>query len=151
MVRVSVEVNIPIPDIPATKKQIHEALTKHTFDTLKTWVLETVDPIPVWSGAARASFLFLAAKAQTSLIINPVAPDPPGSRIWLGITEADSEVFADFDKGYGWTWRSTLRHIGIVEDRVGFVSAGLDAIADKQPDLPPPSFKGRVSQFLRRE
>jgi hypothetical protein len=131
-------------------------MTKFTIDTLKTWVLETVDPIPVWSGAARASFLFLAAKAMTSLTINPIAPDPPGSRITLGITEAKAEVIADMNKGeYGWNWSSTLAHIGIVEDRVGFVSAGLQAIKGKQPTLPQPTFTtkaiARTGRFLRGE
>jgi len=108
---------------------------------LKTWVLETVNPIPVWSGAARASFLFLAAKALTSIKINPVAPDPPGSRITLGITEADAEVIAEKGKRYGWRWASDLAHIGIVQDRVKFVEAGLNAIKGKQPTLPQPKTK----------
>lgn len=150
MPRVKMKANFPVPDIPATTKEIHKAMTKFTFDTLKTWVLATVDPVPVWSGAARASFLHLAAQAQTSFQINPVAPDPPGSRIWLGVTEQASEVFAEKGVKYGWTWESDLAHIGIVEDRVNFISAGLDAIADKQPDLPPPTWKGRAAQFLRR-
>jgi hypothetical protein len=151
MARAKTKVNFPIPDIPATNKEIHKAMTKFTFDALKTWVLATVDPVPVWSGAARASFLFLAAKAETSFQINPVAPDPPGSRIWLGVSEQASEVFADISDGkYGWTWESDLAHIGIVEDRVHFIAAGLESIADKQPDLPPPTWKGRAAQFLRR-
>lgn len=140
--KVSVEVNYPVPDIKLSEKEIHDHMTKFTLDQLKTWVLETVDPIPVWSGAARASFLFLAAKAFTSLTINPVAPDPPGSRLTLGITEAKAEVIADMKKGeYGWNWSSTLAHIGIVEDRVGFISAGLNAIKGKNPVLPQPTFK----------
>ncbi len=140
--KVTIKVRYPKIDFKATRKEIHVSMTKFVIGTLKTWVLETVSPIPVWSGAARASFLFLAAKAFTSLKINPVAPDPPGSRISLGVTEAEAEVLANRRKGeYGWTWRSTLAHIGIVESRVGFISAGLRAIKDKQPTLPQPKTK----------
>ena len=140
--RVRIKVRYPKPDLKLSQDEIHKSMAKFTIDTLKTWVLETVDPIPVWSGAARASFLFLAAKAFTSITINPVAPDPPGSRITLGITEAKAEVFADKQSGlYGWSWESELAHIGIVEDRVGFVSAGLRAISNKRPTLPQPVTK----------
>ena len=142
MAKVSIEVNYPVPDVKMTQEVVHKEMTRFTLETLKTWVLETVDPVPVWSGAARASFLFLAAKAFTSFTINPVAPDPPGSRITLGITEAKAEVYANKSEGkYGWDWSSTLAHIGIVEDRVGFISAGLNAIKNKAPTLPQPVFK----------
>lgn len=137
MPRARVNVRYPRPDIKASEKKIHESMTKFTLDTLKTWVLETVDPVPVWSGAARASFLFLAAKAFTSFTINPIVQ----SRITLGLTEAKSEVIADMRSGeYGWNWESELAHIGIVEDRVGFISAGLRAIKGKTPTLPQPEF-----------
>ena len=141
MSKVKVKVNYPRIDFKGTEDEIHEVMSKFTIDTLKTWVLETVNPIPVWSGAARASFLFLAAKALTSIKINPVAPDPPGSRITLGITEADAEVIAEKGKRYGWRWASDLAHIGIVQDRVKFVEAGLNAIKGKQPTLPQPKTK----------
>jgi len=135
---VKVKVRYPTPDLKKTRAKNHKAMSKFTVDTLKTWVMHTVDPIPVWSGAARASFLFLAAKAFTSIVINPVAP----TRLSLGITEADAEVFSDPGKGlYGWRWESELAHIGIVEDRVGFVAAGLQSIQNASPDLPQPVFK----------
>lgn len=140
--KVTVKVRYPRPDMKATRVEIDKVMKKFIFKTLKTWVLETVSPIPVWSGASRASFLFLAAKAFTSLTINPVAPDPPGSRISLGVTEAEAEVLVNSKTGeYGWTWRSTLSYIGVVESRNSFVSAGLRAIANKQPILPQPIFK----------
>jgi hypothetical protein len=141
MAKVSVKVNYPTPDIKATEEEIHKEMSKFTINTLQTWVLETVAPIPVWSGAARASFLFLAAKALTSITINPIAPDPPGSRITLGITEAAAEVIAEKGKKYGWEWASDLAHIGVVQERVKFVEAGLDAIKDKTPTLPQPETK----------
>lgn len=137
--KVRVKVKYPKPDIKKTKAEIHSLMSKFVLVQLKTWVLETVNPIPVWSGAARASFLFLAEKAATSIEINPVAPDPPGSRISLGVAEANAEVITNRKKGeYGWSWESTLAHISIVESRVGFVDAGLEAIQRETPILPQP-------------
>lgn len=141
-VSVSVEVNYPTPDLQKTRREIHKQMTKYTLDQLKTWVFHTTQPIPVWSGAARASFLFLAAKAFTSITINPVAP----SRITLGITEANSEIIAVPGKRYGWNWESDLAHIGIVEDRVGFVEAGLRSIQKPKPELPQPVFKNHKAK-----
>lgn len=136
-VSVSVDVRIPSPDLKATKRLIHDHMVEFTREQLKTWVLHTVDPIPVWSGAARASFLFLAAKAFTSFKINPVV----ASRITLGITEAKAEVFLEPGKRYGWEWESDLEHIGIVEDRVGFVKAGFNSIRNAKVKLPQPAVK----------
>lgn len=140
--KVTVKVRYPRIDFKKTEKLIHEEMAKFTINQLKTWVLHTVDPIPVWSGAARASFLFLAAKAFTSITISPVAP----SRISLGVTEADAEIIADRGKEHGWTWQSSLAHIGIVEDKVGFIKAGLDAINHIKSNngiLPQPITKSR--------
>jgi hypothetical protein len=138
---VKVKVRYPRPDIKKTRENNHKAMVKFTIDTLKAWVLETTNPIPVWSGAARASFLFLAAKASTSITINPIVE----SRIPLGITEADAEVFAKKGNLYGWSWQTDLAHMPIVEDRVSFVAAGLKAIKNRKPKLPQPvtkTFKG---------
>jgi hypothetical protein len=137
MARVKVKVRYPRPDIKKTRENNHKAMVKFTFDTLKVWVLETTNPIPVWSGAARASFLFLAAKAQTSITINPIVD----SRLSLGITEAKAEVFMKKGSLYGWSWQTDLVHMPIVEERVGFVQAGLKAIKNMKPKLPQPATK----------
>lgn len=134
---VSVKVRYPRPDLKKTRNRNHKAMVKFTQDTLKVWVLETTNPIPVWSGAARASFLFLAAKAFTSITINPVVE----SRITLGITEAKAEVFTKKGKFYGWSWETNLVHMPFVEDRVAFVAAGLKAIKNLKPKLPQPITK----------
>lgn len=134
---VSVKVRYPRPDLKKTRNRNHEHMAKFTQDTMKVWVLETTNPIPVWSGAARASFLFLAAKAFTSITINPVAE----SRITLGITEAKAEVFMKKGKVYGWSWETDLVHMPFVEDSVAFVEAGLKAIKNMKPKLPQPITK----------
>ena len=137
MSKVSIKVRLPRIDFNATKAEIHKVMTDFTFETLREWVLRTVDPIPVWSGAARASFLLLAAKAQTAIQIEPIAP----TRILLGVTEATSVVFVIPIKRYGWEWESNLAHIGIVQDRVKFIEAGLRSIKNFKPVLPQPVIK----------
>ncbi len=134
---VKITVRYPRPDLKKTRENNHKVMVKFTHDTLKVWVLETTNPIPVWSGAARASFLFLAAKAFTSIIINPVAK----SRLSLGITEANAEVFLEIGEVYGWSWQTDLVHMPFVEDRVSFIETGLKAIRNLNPRLPQPIFK----------
>jgi hypothetical protein len=116
-------------DVKKTLDDFHKDMTSFLFKTLKIWVTESTNPVPVWSGASRASFLKLAQQAQTSIVINPVAT----SRIPLGIETSEGEVVADPQKEYSWLWSSELAHIGIVEDRVGFVGAGLAAIRNETP------------------
>jgi len=134
---IKIKVRYPRPDIKATREVIDKTMVKFIIDTLKVWVIETTNPVPVWSGAARASFLFLAARAFTSITINPVVK----SRISLGITEADAEVFAMKGGIYGWSWETDLAHMPIVEDRVSFVATGLRAIKNLNPTLPQPIFR----------
>ena len=136
-VGVRVKVNLPEIDLAKSEREIHKVMTRFTLDTLKTWVLATVDPIPVLTGASRASFLRLAAEAGTSITINPKTE----SRIFLGITEAESEIFAMPGQTYGWSWSSTLDYIGVVEDRVGFIDAGLNSIKNAKVELPQPVLK----------
>jgi hypothetical protein len=130
-------VKYPRVDFKKTEDEIHKVMTKFTFDTLAKWVAGTTQPIPVWSGASRASFLRLAALASTSITINPVAP----SRLTLGITEASSEVVAKRGELYGWSWSSTLDYIDIVEERVSFIAAGFASIKAQRVTLPQPVTK----------
>lgn len=134
---ISVEINYPKINMAKTEDAIHEHMTEFVINALKVWVLHTVQPIPVWSGAARASFLQLAAEARTSIEITPIAP----SRILLGLTEATSEVIVIPGKEYGWTWHSNLIHLPFVQDRVGFIEIGLASIANLDIELPNPIFE----------
>lgn len=129
---------IPRIDIKATEKAIHEAMIRFVIDdALVPWVTYSTDPVPVWSGAARASFLKLASAAKTKIQINPIVR----SRIPLGIETSVGEVISSPGKEYGWLWSSDLAHIGIVEDRVAFQEAGLRAIKRLKPKLPAPVFR----------
>ena len=129
---------MPQIDVKATEKAIHEEMTRFVIDdALSTWVTGSPDPVPVWSGASRASFLKLASVAKTTIQITPVAP----SRIPLGIETSVGDVISTPGKEYGWLWSSDLAHIGIVEDRVAFQAAGLRVLSKLKPQLPQPIFK----------
>lgn len=132
-----VKVRYPTPNLAKTRKANHEYMVNFVRESLETWVIETSTPVPVWSGAARATFLFLAAQAFTSIQINPVVE----SRISLGLSETDAEVFLKQGDVYGWRWQTDLIHMPIVEDRVGFIEKGLRSIRNKKPILPPPVTK----------
>lgn len=129
----------PEIDFNKSRQQIHEYMTRYVTDALKTWVIATSDVVPVWSGAAKASFIKAANIAEFSIEINPVH-EP--HRIDLGISESTTELIATPDGRYGWTWSSDLAHIGIVEDRVSFIAAGESALRNLEPPtLPPPVMK----------
>jgi hypothetical protein len=135
MPKLTVKVRYPTVDKPRTVRKIHKELTAFVIDVLREWVSETTSPVPVWSGAARASFLTAAATAQTSVQIDPVAP----SRISLGVTEASFTLIATPGKAYGFEWASDLAHIGVVQDRVDFLGAGekvIKASLRKVPKVP---------------
>lgn len=134
---IELEINYPTVNIRKTEEEIHKHMTEFTLNALKVFVINTVQPIPVWSGASRASFIQLANEARTSVEISPIAP----SRIPLGIAEATSEVFAVPGKEYGWTWQSNLVYLPIVQDRVGFLDAGLSSITNLDVELPNPEFE----------
>lgn len=133
-----VEVNLPVPDRDETRQEIHEAMTEFLLDTLAVWVTETTQPIPVLTGASRASFLKLAAEAKTAIQINPKKK----SRISLGVEQSTGVVVADARAGiYGWDWTSRLEYIHIVDSRVNFIEAGERAIEGRVPTLPEPVFE----------
>lgn len=126
------KVDYPVVDVDKSVQAIHKTMARFVTDTLAVWVTGSTEPVPVWSGASRASFLKLAAQARVTITINPVAP----SRIPLGIETSVGEVFANPGTNYGWLWSSDLAHIGIVDDRVNFTGAGFRSIERLQPELP---------------
>jgi hypothetical protein len=127
----------PEIDIRKTLDTFHKDMTEFLFKTMKIWVTESTNPVPVWSGAARASFLKLAAQAQTTITINPIVK----SRIPLGVQTSKGEVKVDPEREYSWLWSSELAHIGIVESRVGFVGAGIASIKREKPPIKDLQFK----------
>lgn len=128
-------IRYPTPDIDKSMEEIHKYMSEFIVGELKAWVNAVTKPIPVYSGAAKASFTYLATRVGVNLTINPVVR----SRIPLGIAEADSIVFADANNGlYGWAFQSRLFHLPIVEDRVNFLDAGRAAIRDPEINLPQP-------------
>lgn len=130
--------NLYAVDVEKTNKRIHEVMVQFTKDTLVEWVTHTTQPIPIWSGATRATFIKLANQVQFNIDISPiVSPPSVGNRSALGIGESKGEIIANFPQ-YGWIWESTLDYTGVVESNVGFIEIGEKAIADKRPQLPQP-------------
>ena len=133
-VKIDVEVNYPEVDVRKTRQAIHREMATFTKDVLKSWVLASTEPVPVLTGAAKASWIKAAEQASTRIIINPTKK----SRIPLGVSESSFTFFADPGRRYGWEWSSSLEHLPIVENRVGFIDAGLRSLRGKQPELPQP-------------
>jgi len=124
-------------DLDKTIKELDKVMKDFTLQTLTVFVTHSTDPIPVWSGASRASFKKLAAIVRTRIDIQPVAPFPPGSRIGLGEATSTGTVFTDSNAGeYGWEWSSDLDYIEDVDNRVQFVDAGIRSVEGRKPNLP---------------
>jgi hypothetical protein len=141
---VSIEVSgSPLPEIDVKKtiKQFHAYMTNFVIDSLSGWVGESTDPIPVWSGASRATFIKAANTAKTQISIAPIVA-PIGSRIPLGIEKSQFTLIVKPTSSYGWEWESDLDYIGIVDDRVQFIEAGLKFVKKiGDPTLPEPVVK----------
>lgn len=125
-------------DLEASTKAFHETMVQFTKDTLVEWVIHTTQPIPVWSGAARATFIKLANQVQFNVDVSPITSPPSvGDRTLLGVDNSSGTLIAKIPN-YGWDWESTLEYIDIVEGRSRFLEAGERAIADRRPQLPQP-------------
>lgn len=135
--RVSVDVRYPKVNQQKTREKIHQYMTDFTISALGTWVTQATQPIPVWSGAARATFLKLAHQARVSIEISPIAP----SRIPLGISESTGVVIAEPGKHYGWVWETDLPYMQIIEEGHSFIEIGLASISHLEVKLPPPVFE----------
>lgn len=144
MAKVNVDVRYPFINTVKARQRIDEYMKQFVIDTLAIWVIHTTEVIPVWSGAARASFLKLANQAKVEIVIEPLIVAPIGSRIPLGFETSVGVVIAEARGSsalYGWDYESTLDHIGIVEDRVKFIEVGQQSIEGIVPVLPPPPIK----------
>jgi hypothetical protein len=137
-VKVTTE-NEPTPqiDVQATKEEIHKMMTKWIIETLGGWVGEATNPIPVWSGASRATFLKAANEAKTTISISPIVA-PIGSRIDLGIEESTFILDVLPAQFYGWEWTASLDYLPVVDDRVRFLARGEQYIKTKETPPEPP-------------
>lgn len=130
-------------DIPASLEEIDEVMQRFTIRALKKWLRAGTMAVPVWSGAARASFIKLAVQARTNIPIRPVAPDPPGDRTALGRQTSEGKVFMNKGDFYGWEWQSNLDYISIVERDNQFIERANTAIEGLAPRLPSPTLKNK--------
>ena len=85
-------------------------------DAAKEWVERSVDQIPVWSGAARATLQGAGALTGVNVPISPkqTAPD----RIALGRVNSDASINRINLAYYQFYWRSRLEYMAANETRV---------------------------------
>jgi hypothetical protein len=132
-VRIVVKQPLKGIDLDKSLDALDRVMKDFTLNALKTFVIDSTGPIPVWSGASRATFKKLAAIARTQIDIRPVAYfDGRG----LGDSVSTGTLIAEPDVAYGWEWATDLYYIDIVDGRVGFQEAGIRAVQDLKPNLP---------------
>ena len=100
----------PRLDLTAYRKKLHEHLSQQTIEAAKKWFDGAImsHPIPVWSGASRATFRKLADQVGYSLPISPVV----ASRIPLGEGASQGHLTLNLQKGkYTVHYSTTLKHL----------------------------------------
>jgi hypothetical protein len=129
-------VKYPQIDIPRTEREIHRVMTDGIVDAAKTWVINTTDHVPVLSGAAKTTFLKLAAQAGASLAITPRKPDP--EKVAMALGGSTGEIIVDYGRTYAFVWSSDLPYIHIVDANNNFLLEGERSLRDAAPALPAP-------------
>lgn len=129
-------VKYPSIDIQRSEAEIHRVMTDGVIDAAKTWVFSTTDHVPVLTGAAKASFLKLAAQAGVALAISPRKSDP--SKVAMSIAGSTGEIVVDYLRTYAFVWSSDLPYIHIVDQNNSFLFEGERALRNAAPALPQP-------------
>ena len=87
-------------DVRASEERIDKVMKDFILRSVKTFVIQSTNPIPVWSGASKASFKKLAAVARFSIDVQPTAPI---DRRALGVSTSEGFLFVDsVHHIYGW-------------------------------------------------
>jgi hypothetical protein len=135
-----IRVNYPIPDVKATTEDLHNAMVERLVADAKAFVLGATDVVPVWSGQLKATFLKAAHLAKVQLTISPAADAP--NRVSLGIANSKGEFVVEKGKRYTFIWQSDVVYDRIIDEKVGYVEAGLQKLRTHRPmDLPKPKIK----------
>jgi hypothetical protein len=104
-------------DLPKYKKVVLNALINLNERAGRAWIDAAIrqTPIPVWSGASRATFQRLAQSLGTSIPMDPIVA--PESRVSLGrASSAGSGVVKDAGKPYvGFVYSTNLRYLAYNE------------------------------------
>ena len=107
---------LPTLNIRQFKAQLERDLTDLLVRSATAWLQAGVFKVPVWSGAARSTFVDLASRVNFTLTITPksTAPDRRG----LGKAEGTGELKIDPKRGtFGFVYTTTLDHL--IENETG--------------------------------
>lgn len=107
---------LPELNIRKFKQQLDRKLSDLLVESAIAWLQAGAFKVPVWSGAARSTFLDLASRVNFSIEISPVASAP--DRRSLGRSQGTGELKIDKKRGvYGFVYATTLDHL--IENELG--------------------------------
>lgn len=101
---------------PSQPKILDQFVKERVEDAAKEWVERSIEQIPVWSGAARATLQQAGALVGVSVPINPKRSAP--DRIALGRANSDASINRVNLAYYQFYWRSRLAYMGANETKV---------------------------------
>lgn len=107
---------LPELNLRKFKQQLDRELSDLLVESATAWLQAGAFKVPVWSGAARSTFLDLASRVNFSISISPVATAP--DRRALGRSQGTGELKIDKKRGvYGFVYTTTLDHL--IENELG--------------------------------
>ncbi len=110
---------LPELNLRKFKQQLDRELTDLLIESAIAWLQAGSFKVPVWSGAARSTFLDLASRVNFSIGISPVSTAP--DRRSLGRSQGTGELKIDKKRGiYGFVYATTLDHL--IENELGVSS-----------------------------
>ena len=110
---------VPNVNFDRFRQALHEKLSESLTEAAKQWLMavvpvSTMEGIPVWSAASRATFSPLASYATYALALAPAGDAP--DRVHLGLENGDATFEADRNTGiYRFSYSTTLPHLIINE------------------------------------
>lgn len=89
------------------KQELGEAIAHAVFE----WLSATVDKVPVWSGASRATFVPLASQIGFAIALDR-SPTSRRGGFGLGLRNAEGIISGDERTGiFGFIYKTTLEHL----------------------------------------
>jgi hypothetical protein len=117
--RLTAKFQVPNVNFDRFRQALHEKLSESLTEAAKQWLtavvpVSTMEGIPVWSAASRATFSPLASYATYALALAPAGDAP--DRVQLGLENGEATFEADRNTGiYRFSYSTTLPHLIINE------------------------------------
>ncbi len=103
---------IPKVNLSRFKNELHSHLSEKLAQAGAVWLQATAEgPVPVWSGASRATFQPLASYVGYVLSISPVADAPNRISLGVGSGTATFEAGTSGPGIYSFSYTTTLPHL----------------------------------------